>query len=153
MGAVLVPAGACVLILGDRGEKLHLPAPLFLERSSKDVCLKSPSHTPEVFFKLVLLCCICLLCCCFKGRDSASSHPPGSPETQLAGLFMFQFGGTWVAQFIKPPTSAQVKMSLFLSLSSASASLLSAQNPLQILRPLPLSAPLPFTCSLSLKNK
>ena len=61
--------------------------------------------------------------------------------------------GAWVAQSVKPPTSAQVVISWFVSLSPTSGWPLSVQSLLQILSPSPppLSAPSPFL--LSLKNK
>lgn len=52
------------------GEKWYLSALLFLETSPKDPCSllhdlglvnKSPSHISQVFFKLVLLCCISVI--------------------------------------------------------------------------------------------
>ena len=58
-------------------------------------------------------------------------------------------GGAWVAQSVKLPTLAQVMISG--SSSPTPTSLLSAQNLLQILC-LPLSLPLPRSCSLSLSK-
>ena len=52
--------------------------------------------------------------------------------------------GTWVAQSVECPTSAQVMISQFVSSSPTSGCLLSAQSPLQILCP-PLSVPLPHS--------
>ena len=62
--------------------------------------------------------------------------------------------GTWVAQSVKHLTSAQVMISWFVSLSPASGSVLSARSRLWIVC-LPLSLPLPRSCSVSLcpKNK
>ena len=57
-------------------------------------------------------------------------------------------GGTWVAQSVEHPTSAQVMISRFVSWSPASGSLLSVQSPLQSLCPLLYP---PFPCSYSLK--
>ena len=58
--------------------------------------------------------------------------------------------GAWVAQPVKRPTLAQVKISRFVSSSPASASVLTAQS-LQILcLPLSLSLPLPHSHTLSL---
>ena len=57
--------------------------------------------------------------------------------------------GTWVAQLVERPTSAQVMVSWFVVLSPALGLLLSVQSLLQILCP-PLSA-LPLL-TLSLKN-
>ena len=59
--------------------------------------------------------------------------------------------GTWVAQSVNGPTSAQVIISQFLSSSPKSRSLLSAQSWLQILCP-PTVLPLPNLCSLSKIN-
>lgn len=45
-----------------------------------------PSHRPQMFFKLLFLCCISsgyVLCCIFKGRDSVSSCSPSSPRTEF----------------------------------------------------------------------
>ena len=57
------------------------------------------------------------------------------------------FWGAWVVWSVKPPTSAQVMISQFVSSSPTSGSLLSAQSLLQILCP-PLSLPLPCSHSL-----
>lgn len=113
MGVVLVPAGDYVFILGgwrrvDTPSR-HLPDPLFLERSPKDLCLssthskiskkkKSFPYAPGAFQTTVsfCICMVCLLSYLFKGRDSASSHPLGSPKIKPAGLLKFQvlsFGG------------------------------------------------------------
>ena len=66
ISTVLVPIGAHVFMLGDRGGKWPLPAPLFLEESPRDLCpsrmcseiRKHPSllYAPCVF-KLLFLCC------------------------------------------------------------------------------------------------
>ena len=53
-------------------------------------------------------------------------------------------GGAWVAQSLKRPTSAQVMISQFVSLSPVSGSQLPAQGLLQILL-LPISLPLPHS--------
>ena len=58
--------------------------------------------------------------------------------------------GTGVAQSVKGPTSAQVMISWFVSLSPASGSVLTAQGLPQILSPSALSL---FVLSLSLKSK
>ena len=61
--------------------------------------------------------------------------------------------GTYVAQSVEVLTSAQVMISWFMGLSPTSGSLLSAQNPLQILCS-PLSLPFPLLMlSLSKMNK
>ena len=70
---------------------------------------------------------------------------------------MTELLGAWVAQLVKRPTSAQVMMSQFMSLSPASGSVLTAQS----LEPASVSVspslslcPSPtHTLSLSLKNK
>ena len=49
----------------------------------------------------------------------------------LCGLFVFTKGttwGTWLAQLVKRPTSAQVTISWFLSSSPASCSVLTGQS-------------------------
>ena len=56
---------------------------------------------------------------------------------------------TWVAQWVKHLTSAQVMVSQFVGMRPASGSLLTAWSPLQILC-LPLSLPLPCSHSFSL---
>ena len=38
VGTALVLADICVFRLWDRGEKWHLPSPLFLEKFPKDLC-------------------------------------------------------------------------------------------------------------------
>ena len=61
------------------------------------------------------------------------------------------FWGTWVAQSVKRPTSAQVMISLFMSLSPASGSVLTAQSleaALDSVSP-SLSVPPPLTLSVS----
>ena len=67
--------------------------------------------------------------------------------------------GTWVAQLAERPTSAQVMISEFMSLSPVSGSVLKAQNLEPAADSVSLSAPpllmlcLSFSFSLSLKNK
>ena len=70
--------------------------------------------------------------------------------------------GTWVAQSVKPPTSAQVVISSSVSSSPTSGSVLTAQRLepasdlcLSLILCLPLSLPLSCSCSVSLsvKNK
>ena len=61
---------------------------------------------------------------------------------------MFSYRGAWVAQWVKRPTSAQVMISQFVSLSPAL--LLSGQSTLRIFCLSP-SLPLTHSCSLSLK--
>ena len=63
--------------------------------------------------------------------------------------------GTWVAQLVKGPTSAQVTMSQFVGLSRKLGSVLTAQSlePASDSVSPSLSAPPLFTLCLSLKNK
>ena len=58
-------------------------------------------------------------------------------------LYIENLRGTWVPQSVKRPTSAQVMISWFVSLSPALGSLLSAWSP-------PLSLPFPCLLSISL---
>ena len=75
--------------------------------------------------------------------DSKKSHNQiRDSENWL--LKYVQIRGTWVAQSTECPTSAQVMISRFLSSSSTSGSLLSAQSLLRILSPL-FSLPLPHS--------
>ena len=60
--------------------------------------------------------------------------------------------GTWVAQSVKHPTSAQVMISLSVSSSPASGSLLTAQSLEPTSDSVSLSLPLPCLCSLSLSK-
>ena len=64
-------------------------------------------------------------------------------------------GGTWVAQSVKRLTSAQVRISGFMSSSPASGSVLTAQSlgPASDSVSPPLSAPPPFLLHLSLSQK
>ena len=71
---------------------------------------------------------------------------------------IIHYWGTWMAQSVGHPTSAQVMISQFVSLSPMSGSLLIAQSLEPASYSLPLSLPLPRLCSalslcLSLKNK
>ena len=63
--------------------------------------------------------------------------------------------GTWVAQSVKRLTSAQVMISLSVSLSPASGSVLTARSLEPALDSVSISLPLPSSCSVSLclKNK
>ena len=61
----------------------------------------------------------------------------------------FYFGGAWVAQSVKCLTLAQVTIWQFVSLSPASGSVLTAQNPEPALDSMSLS-PLPLSHFLSL---
>ena len=65
------------------------------------------------------------------------------------------FGGAWVAQSVKRPTSAQVMISRSVSLSPASGSVLTAQSlePVSDSASPSLSAPPPFMLCLSLSQK
>ena len=75
----------------------------------------------------------------------------------LRGLW----GGTWVAQLVKHPTSAQVMILGFVGSSPMLGSVLLAQSLgpaldsvcLSLSAPPPLALPLSFCLSLSLKNK
>lgn len=82
-----------MFMLGGRGGRWYLPALLFLERSLNHHCpsgthsemskVLSPPSISQVFFKLLLLhynSVGCFSCYLFKGRDSASYHPPNSPR-------------------------------------------------------------------------
>ena len=75
----------------------------------------------------------------------------------LYTLNIGNFGGAWVAQSVKRPTSAQVTISRSVSSSPASGSLLMAQSlePASDSVSPSLSAPPPFMLCLSLclKNK
>lgn len=81
-----------IVYAGGRGGRWHLPAPLFLERllnyhypsgtHSEMSKVLSPPRISLVFFKLLLLHYKSvgrLSYYLFKGRDSASYHPPSSP--------------------------------------------------------------------------
>ena len=62
--------------------------------------------------------------------------------------------GTWVAQLVERPTSAQVMISRFVGSSPASGSVLMAQSwSLLLILCLPLSLHLLSSCSLSLCQK
>ena len=61
--------------------------------------------------------------------------------------------GTWVAQPVKHLTLAQVMISWFVSSSSTLGSVLTVQRLEPVLDSVSLSLPLPFSCSVSLKNK
>ena len=79
-----------------------------------------------------------------------------SHSATLAILLNLFLGGTWVAQSVKHPTSAQVMILRFVSSSPASGSVLTARR----LEPasdsvspsLSLSLPLPHSCSVSLSK-
>ena len=62
------------------------------------------------------------------------------------------FRGSWVAHSIEQPTSAQVMISWFVSLSPTLGSVLSAQSLLWILCPLFFAPPHSYTHSLKTKN-
>ena len=61
--------------------------------------------------------------------------------------------GAWVAQSLECPTSAQVMISLFMGLSPASGSMLTAQSLEPDLVSPSFSAPTPLVLCLSFKNK
>ena len=67
-----------------------------------------------------------------------------SPNQQRLGT------GTWVAQSVERPTSAQVTISQFMSSSPASGSVLTAQSLEPASDFVSLSLPLPCSCALSL---
>ena len=69
-----------------------------------------------------------------KPRDTTMSL------VKMAKVKKTNFRGAWMAQSVECPTSAQVAILRFVSLSPASDSLLSARSPLRILCP-PFSAP------------
>lgn len=89
--AALIPAPVFVSRLGNWGGKWWTSAPLFPEKSHKDLCPSSTCseigeyiflYTPGIFHT-GLLCCISaasLLCCLFKGEDLVSFCPPTVPE-------------------------------------------------------------------------
>ena len=68
---------------------------------------------------------------------------------------MIRMGGTWVAQLVKRPTSAQVMISQFVSSSPTSGSVLTVQSlePALDSVPLSLSAPPPRVLCLSVSQK
>ena len=62
--------------------------------------------------------------------------------------------GAWVAQSVRHLTSAQVMVSWFVDLSPTSDSVLTAQSLEPALDSVSLpSLPLPYLCSVSIKNK
>ena len=67
---------------------------------------------------------------------------------------MSNSGGTWVAQLVKSPTSAQVVISQFMNLSPTSGSMLTAQSlePASDSVSPSLSAPSPLTLCLSVSQ-
>ena len=87
-------------------------------------------------------------------------HPPAGPVAPLPAPPLLNckvFGGTWLAQSVKHPTSAQVMMSGLEGSSLASGSVLTAQSlePASDSVSPPLSSP-PLhshSVSLSFKNK
>ena len=82
-----------------------------------------------------------------------------NPEEVESSIFSIKnySWGAWVAQLVKCPTSAQVMISWFVSLSPASGSVLTARSlePASDSVSPSLSLPLPRSCSVSLcpKNK
>ena len=90
---VLVPEVILVSRVGGRGGQWHLPASLFLRNLPKipappgqalRLVSKCPSHIPQAFCKLLLLCCISmgLFAVLFMGRDSVSYYLPGSSRAK-----------------------------------------------------------------------
>ena len=90
---------------------------------------------------------------------SRGDHVPNNPAikpTKLAASYNYlKYWGTWVAQSVKRPTSAQVMISLSGSSSPASGSGLTAQSlePASDSVSPSLSAPPPFMLCLSLSQK
>ena len=70
-------------------------------------------------------------------------------------LKVFNTWGAWVAQSVEPPTSAQVMISWFVSLSPASGSVLTAQSlePASDFASPSLSTPHPLAFCLRLSQK
>ena len=68
-------------------------------------------------------------------------------------LALKTFGGTWVSQLVKRPTSAQVMISQFVSSSPASGSVLTAQSVQPALDSVSFSLCPSPTWALSLKKK
>ena len=62
-------------------------------------------------------------------------------------------GGAWMAQLVKCPTSAQVMISQFVSLSPASGSVLTAQSLEPALESVSSLCPSPLVLSVSQINK
>ena len=90
-------------------------------------------------------------------RRPALSQPQQCPQHILSvAPVLKSHSGTWVAQSVKRPTSAQVTISRSVSSSPTSGSVLTAQS-LELLRiiclPLSLTLPHSYSVSLSLKNK
>ena len=107
---------------------------------------------------------------CFHPRPNLKLIPDGysllKPEVTLTPAFSCPVytnkllhrncsRGAWVAQWVKRPTSAQVMISRFVSLSPMMGSVLTAQSPEPASDPLspPVSALPLLMLSLSLKNK
>ena len=94
-----------------------------------------------------------------NGFVQIGSPPPRNPALRpCSNLSLPQEArerGAWVAQSVKPPTSAQVTISRSVSSSPASGSGLMAQNlePASDSVSPSLSAPPPFMLCLCLKNK
>lgn len=91
---------------GEGKEKWPLPTLLFLEKSHADsappahiltLVNKSPSCTPYVLFKLLLLGWLlgCLVYWLFKGRDSAFCHSLALP------VMLAEFYISWIEALIK----------------------------------------------------
>ena len=51
-----------------------------------------------------------------------------STSLLILPIKVFHFGGAWVAQWVKPATSAQVMISQFIGLSPVSCSVLTARS-------------------------
>ena len=95
-----------------------------------------------------------------QSMNGGGAEREGDTESETGSRLHFHtlkktFGDTWVAQSVKRPTSAQVMISQFLSLSPTLGSVLPAQSPeppSDSVSP-SLSAPPPLVLCLCLKNK
>lgn len=84
---MLVPAGDLVCVVGWGREMSPVSSFVLGGVSKRPLSLQTGSemskllllYIPQVFFRLLLLCSV-LAICLFKGLDSASSGPPGSPR-------------------------------------------------------------------------
>ena len=79
----------------------------------------------------------------------------GPNPIRVVSLLKEEFGGAWVAQWVKRSTFAQVTISRFVSSSPASGSVLTAQSlePASDSVSPSLSVPPPLMLCFSLKNK
>ena len=96
-------------------------------------------------------------------REGETQNPKQAPGSELSAqnrmqdLRTVRSWGSWVAQSIKHPTSAQVMISQFVSSSPTSGSVLTAESlepALDSVSPFLSASPLLMLClSLPLKNK